>query len=76
MDCGYSLEPPQGVPTIDVLSKNKKKYHLKIIIFTALKNRNILHGRVCVMRIPSTLIIAFLVHCLDSKIFLISMFQI
>ena len=35
-----------------VLSKNKKSinvFHLKIIIFTAVKNCSILHGRVCVM---------------------------
>ena len=40
------------VPTINVLSKNKKNitfFHLKIIIFTAVKNRCILHGRVFVM---------------------------
>ena len=40
------------MPTIYVLSKNKKnikKFHLKIIIFTALKYCNILHGHVCVM---------------------------
>ena len=24
IDCGYSLEPPQRVPTIYVLSRNKK----------------------------------------------------
>ena len=36
-----------------VLSKNKKNitiFHLKIIIFTAVKNCCILHGRVIVMR--------------------------
>ena len=41
IDCGYSLEPPQFVPTIYVLSKNKKNikfFHLKMIIFTAVKN--------------------------------------
>ena len=40
------------VPTINVLSKNKKnikKFHLKIIIFTAVKYCSILHGHVCVM---------------------------
>ena len=39
------------VPTINVLSKNKKnikKYILKINIFTAVKYCCILHGRVCV----------------------------
>ena len=41
IDCGYLLEPPQrggsnDVPTIYVLSKNKKKYH----IFTS---KNIIH---------------------------------
>ena len=37
------------VPTIYVLSKNKTKitiFQLKIIIFTAVKYRSILHGRV------------------------------
>ena len=40
------------VPTIYVLSKNMKivkKIQLKIVIFTAVKNRCILHGRVFVM---------------------------
>ena len=35
-----------------VLSKNMKivnKFQLKIVIFTAMKNRSILHGRVFVM---------------------------
>ena len=35
--------------TVNVLSKTKKKYHLKINIFTAVKYCFILHGRVCVM---------------------------
>ena len=50
-DCGYSLEPPQCVPTIYVLSKNKKNikiFHLKVISFTVFKNCSILHGNVCV----------------------------
>ena len=37
------------MPTIHVLSKNKKNiknFHLKIIIFTAVKNCSILHGHV------------------------------
>ena len=40
------------VPTINVLSKNKQNirfFHLKIIVFTAVKYCCILHGRVCVM---------------------------
>ena len=40
------------VPTINALSKNKKNvtfFRLKIIIFTALKNRSVLHGRVFLM---------------------------
>ena len=40
------------VPTIYVLSKNKKNitiFHLKISIFTAVKNCSILHGRVFVI---------------------------
>ena len=41
IDCGYSLEPPrQGVPTIYVLSKNKKNikiFLMKFSIFTAQK---------------------------------------
>ena len=52
IDCGYSLEPPKRVPTNNVLSKNMKivkKIQLKIVIFTAMKNCCILHGRVCVM---------------------------
>ena len=39
-------------PTINVLSKNKKNitiFHLKIIVFTAVKNCSILHGRIFVM---------------------------
>ena len=41
MDCGCPLEPPHGVPTIYVLSKNKKKiifFHLNTIIFTVYKS--------------------------------------
>ena len=40
------------MPTINVLSRNKKHitiFHLKIIIFTALKNRSVL-GRVFVIK--------------------------
>ena len=40
------------VPTIYVLSQNKKiitNFHLKIIIFTSVKNCCLLHGRVFVM---------------------------
>ena len=40
------------VPTFYVLSKNKKKvtfFHLKLQVFTAMKNCSILHGRVIVM---------------------------
>ena len=56
IDCGYSLEPPrrgssnvypQRVPTIYVLSKNKKNveiFLLKIFIFYNFKNLCILHG--------------------------------
>ena len=32
IDCGYSLEPPRRVPTIYVLSKNKK--NIKIFLMT------------------------------------------
>ena len=42
------------MPTINVLIKNKKNitiFNLKIIIFKAVKNRSILHGRVFVMNI-------------------------
>ena len=42
----------QRVPTINVLSKNKKKikfFYLKITIFTTVKYCSILHGHVCVM---------------------------
>ena len=41
------------VPTIYVLSKNMKNvkiFQLKIVIFTAVKNRCMLHGRVSVLR--------------------------
>ena len=44
------------MPTINVLSKNKKNiifFHLKINIFTAVKYCCILHGCVCVMWIGS-----------------------
>ena len=50
--CGYSLEPPQRVPTIYVLSKTKKNitiFHLKIITFIAVKYCGLLHGHNCVM---------------------------
>ena len=42
-----------GVPTIYVLSNKKKtitSFHLKIIIFKAVKNCSILHGRDFVMK--------------------------
>ena len=39
IDCGYSLENKKIV----------KKNYLKIVIFKAVKNRSILHGRVFVM---------------------------
>ena len=48
-----SLRRFQRVPKIYVLSKNKKnikKNHRKISIFTAVKNRCLLHGRVFVMK--------------------------
>ena len=47
------LTASKRVPTIYVLSKNMKlvkHFQLKIVIFTAVKNRCILHGRVFVMR--------------------------
>ena len=50
IDCGYSLEP---LPTIYVLSKNKKNiriFLLKIFIFDNFKNLCILRGRVFVMK--------------------------
>ena len=51
IDCGYSLEPPrQRVPTISVLSKNKKNiktFPLKFSNFYSLKKS--LHERVFVM---------------------------
>ena len=55
IDCGYTLEPPQVLTSthnLCFLSENKKNitmFHLKITIFTAFKNRYILHGRVFVM---------------------------
>ena len=42
----------ERVPTIYILSKNKENitiFHLKIIIFTAVKYYSILYGRVFVM---------------------------
>ena len=57
IDCGYSLEPPQRrVPTIYVLSKNKKnifKNPMKFSIFTGEKNLCILHGQVFIMPLPA-----------------------
>ena len=47
IDCGYSLE---RVLTIYVLSKNMKNitiFHLKIIIFTTVKNCSISHNKAC-----------------------------
>ena len=41
-------------PQIYVLRNNKKNitiFHLEIIIFTAIKNRSLLHGLVCIMYI-------------------------
>ena len=53
---GCSLEPPHwGVSNVypqSVLSKNKKTitfFQLKIIVFTSVKYRSILHRHVCVM---------------------------
>ena len=46
------------VPTIYVLSKTMKivkKFQLKIVIFSAVKNRCILHGRVFVMCLENIL---------------------
>ena len=51
------------VPTINVLSKNKKKiiiFHLKIIIFIAMKYCCILHGRVIVMLRKTSFMVCFL----------------
>ena len=49
IDCGYSLGGSTVYPqsTIYVSSKNKKnvkKFHKRIIISTAVKNRSIVHG--------------------------------
>ena len=59
IDCGYTLEPPHLTEAVLKCTHNpcfeqkKKKivnkFQLKIIIFTAMKNRCILHGRVFVM---------------------------
>ena len=48
IDCGYSLEPPRRVPTINVLSKHIKTFPQKIFIFYNFKNHCILHGQVFV----------------------------
>ena len=45
------------MPTINVLSKNKKNItfsHLKIIVFTVVKNCSILHGRVSVLSLANS----------------------
>ena len=73
---------PQSI----VLSKNKKNvkiFHLKIIVFTAVKNRSILHKRIIVMCIFSggpfsihvfilnyigLMFINVTVHCLNTGI--------
>ena len=52
------------MPTINVFSKNKKNifffFHLKIIIFTAVKNCNVLNGHVFVMvRCPGFSLLGF-----------------
>ena len=52
------------VPTIYVLSKNKKNvsfFHLKITIFTAVKYCSILHGHVCVMYLKTKTHVSFAV---------------
>ena len=52
IDCGYSLEPPRRVPTIYVLSKNKKiikTFFAENFHFLNFKNLCILHGQVFVM---------------------------
>ena len=49
---GDYIGKQEAMPTINVLSKNKKNiiiFHLKIIFFTAMKNHCILHGHVIVM---------------------------
>ena len=54
MDCWFLLEPPQRVPTINDLSKNKKKYHIFLsenYFVTALELFSTLHGDVCVMAV-------------------------
>ena len=52
IDCGYSLEPPRHVPTINVLSKPIKInqiFPMKFSIINAEKNLCTLHGHVFVM---------------------------
>ena len=65
IDCGYSLEPPQHVPTIYVLSKiykNIKIFPMKLLIlsknfenikknflFLHVKKISVLHGQVLLM---------------------------
>ena len=53
-----------SIHTVYVLSKNKKNiktFHLKMVIFTPVKNRCILHGRVSVMKgiCPASLLKAY-----------------
>ena len=64
MDCGYSLEPPRlSEANLTCIhnqcfeKKNKKSitiFHLKILIFSGVKYRSILHGHVCLM-VPAKL---------------------
>ena len=52
IDCGYLLEMPQLVPTINVLNKNIekiKRFLMNYLFFTAENNLCILHGQVFVM---------------------------
>ena len=50
IDCGYALEPPHNLCSeqkFEIVKKNQ----LKIVIFTAVKNCYMSHGRVFVMRL-------------------------
>ena len=71
IDCGYSLAEAVLTCTHNLCfgqnKKNIRNFHLKIIIFTAVKYFSILHGHVCVMILYSHFRVANLVeHSLHS----------
>ena len=63
IDRGYSLEPPLFRAKI----KNNTFFHLKIIVFIAVKNCSILHGRVFVMHGAHTMLENAMLRLFPSK---------